>query len=72
MKDFVNVFPEIIVLQRKQLFSQEEWSELFAWCVEHGIDLVFKNMWDSEGLHHYSFDIGHDAQKRMWFTLMYT
>ena len=68
MKEFVDVFPEIIVLKRKQLFSQEEWSELFAWCADYGIDLVFNNMWDSLGMHHYSFDIGTNHQKRMWFT----
>lgn len=72
MTDFVNVFPEIIVLERRVHFSHEGWAEMFTWCAERVIDLVFKNMWDTDGMHHYSFDIGLNKQKRMWFTLRYT
>lgn len=72
MKEFVDVYPDIIVIKRDEMFGTTKWSEMFDWAVSQGIGLIFKNHWTEFNTHHYSFELRGSEEQRMWFTLRYS
>lgn len=74
MKEYINAFPEIVVLRRKELIPHPEWQEIFIWAEAHGLDwksrstFIFRNHWTDNSGECYSFEIP-DEKIRMMFIL---
>lgn len=49
MKPFVNVYPDVLLIRRRRMFTMAEWDELQFWCQQQGIQAQCLNHW-SEGL----------------------
>lgn len=69
-REFIDVFPEIVVIARKDLILGIYWDEIWNWAKEQGIDLIFKNHWSYECKEYYSFEIK-DEEHRLWFKLKF-
>jgi hypothetical protein len=70
IKEFVNVFPNIVVLTRSDMILGGAWDDIWNWSKEQSINVIFRNHWSDECGEHYSFEI-EDATQRTWFTLRY-
>lgn len=76
MKEYINAFPEIVVLRRADYINDQEMNEMWTWAGQVGLvwqkTITFKNHWtkgDSDpGGHYYSFEIT-DEKLRMMFIL---
>jgi hypothetical protein len=70
MKEFVNVFPTVVVVPiRQPETALISWFDnVYKWCEDNGVNLKFMNAWHNEKGEWASFDIP-DEQQRFWFTL---
>jgi hypothetical protein len=71
MSEFVNVFPEIVIIKRPELIGQHDWEEMHNWAADMKVKFSFKNHWHNIDGNHYSFEVK-DEQQRLWFALKWS
>ena len=71
LREFVDVFPEMVVLKRKEMIADLPWREMYHWCAEQGIVIKFTNHWSDKSGENYSFEVPGTEEQRAWFILRY-
>ena len=68
----MNVFPEIVIVTRQEMITQNGWDEIYDWVEMMGIwDFAFRNHWADGKGEHYSFEVP-DEKQRMLFVLRWS